>query len=144
MKKRYHWGIVSLLVLSAWMLSACEAEPTGLISSPSPLASFTPTVSSTSTPAQTLSSAQSTPVPTNKPSATKKETQAPTKKTTPAPTKKPATTSKPADVSATVYITDTGKKYHRSGCRYLESSKHAISLEKAKQNGYTPCSVCKP
>ena len=44
----------------------------------------------------------------------------------------------------TVYITNTGEKYHRAGCRYLSKSKIAISLSKAKAEGYTPCSVCKP
>ncbi|MSS63635.1 peptidoglycan-binding domain-containing protein [Velocimicrobium porci] len=44
----------------------------------------------------------------------------------------------------TVYITDTGSKYHRSGCRYLRKSKYSISLSNAKAQGYTPCSVCKP
>ena len=45
--------------------------------------------------------------------------------------------------AATVYITRTGAKYHRSTCRYLNYSKIPIKLEKAKQS-YTPCSVCKP
>ncbi|MBA7713009.1 hypothetical protein ES703_122004 [subsurface metagenome] len=44
----------------------------------------------------------------------------------------------------TVYVTRTGRKYHRSGCRYLRRSKIAISLEDAKSQGYTPCSICKP
>lgn len=44
----------------------------------------------------------------------------------------------------TVYITDTGSKYHREGCRYLRQSCHAISLSSAKASGYTACSVCKP
>ena len=43
----------------------------------------------------------------------------------------------------TVYITRTGKKYHRSGCRYLSRSKIPISLSEAKQR-YGPCSVCRP
>ncbi len=46
--------------------------------------------------------------------------------------------------SYTVYITDTGNKYHRSGCRYLNQSKYAISREDAREQGYTPCTVCKP
>ena len=46
--------------------------------------------------------------------------------------------------STTVYITKTGEKYHRSGCRYLSSSKIAITLATAKARGYTPCSVCDP
>ena len=41
----------------------------------------------------------------------------------------------------TVYITKTGKKYHRDGCRYLSKSKKAISLKDAKRR-YTPCKVC--
>lgn len=43
----------------------------------------------------------------------------------------------------TVYITRTGAKYHREGCRYLRYSKISISIDKAKQ-GYSPCSVCRP
>ncbi|MCJ7586737.1 MAG: fibronectin type III domain-containing protein [Candidatus Aminicenantes bacterium] len=44
----------------------------------------------------------------------------------------------------TVYITNTGTKYHRDGCQYLASSKIAINLLDAKAQGYTPCSVCNP
>lgn len=55
--------------------------------------------------------------------------------------KKPATDSKSTE--STVYITDTGSKYHKSGCRYLRKSKIAISLTDAKKS-YDACSVCKP
>ena len=48
-----------------------------------------------------------------------------------------------ADIESTVYITRTGKKYHRGSCRYLRSSKIPISLTNAKR-GYSPCSVCDP
>jgi competence protein ComEC len=44
----------------------------------------------------------------------------------------------------TVYITSSGKKYHSDGCQYLKKSKTAISLESAKNRGYTPCSKCNP
>lgn len=44
----------------------------------------------------------------------------------------------------TVYITDTGKKYHRDGCQYLRQSQHAISLDNAIAQGYEPCKKCKP
>jgi competence protein ComEC len=47
-------------------------------------------------------------------------------------------------LSVTVYITKTGRKYHRDGCRYLRQSRITITLKDAKANGYTPCSVCKP
>ncbi len=43
-----------------------------------------------------------------------------------------------------VYVTRTGRKYHKEGCRYLSKSKIPIKLSKAKEQGYTPCSVCKP
>lgn len=44
--------------------------------------------------------------------------------------------------SQTVYLTRTGSKYHRAGCRYLHSSSIPVSLSSAKSNGYTACSVC--
>jgi hypothetical protein len=49
-----------------------------------------------------------------------------------------------SDQTQTVYITRTGKRYHRDGCRYLASSRIPISLKDAKANGYTPCKVCHP
>jgi len=44
----------------------------------------------------------------------------------------------------TVYITNTGEKYHVGTCRYLSKSKIAISLSDAKAQGYEPCKVCRP
>lgn len=41
-----------------------------------------------------------------------------------------------------VYVTDTGSKYHRNGCRYLWNSKRKVSLSSAKSFGYSACSVC--
>ena len=46
------------------------------------------------------------------------------------------------DDSPTVYITQTGEKYHKRSCRYLNQSCTPIPLNKAKRNGYDPCSVC--
>lgn len=42
----------------------------------------------------------------------------------------------------TVYITDTGSKYHESWCSSLRKSKHAISLSEAQARGYEPCKNC--
>lgn len=42
----------------------------------------------------------------------------------------------------TVYITDTGEKYHNAGCRHLRKSKHPISLSDAIARGYEPCKNC--
>jgi competence protein ComEC len=44
----------------------------------------------------------------------------------------------------TVYVTRTGAKYHRDGCRYLSRSKIATTLKDAVARGFGPCSVCKP
>ena len=52
----------------------------------------------------------------------------------------PVTDSEPQ--SQTVYITNTGEKYHRAGCQYLRQSQIAISLDDAINQGYTACSRC--
>lgn len=44
----------------------------------------------------------------------------------------------------TVYVTDTGSKYHSYGCQYLRESCHGMTLYQAKQAGYTACSRCDP
>jgi hypothetical protein len=65
------------------------------------------------------------------------------------------TTAPPAEAAAanladpqrnevTVYVTDTGTKYHRAGCVHLRRSSHSLSLSEAKRRGYEPCKVCKP
>jgi len=53
-------------------------------------------------------------------------------------------TPTPQTSTIVVYITKTGSKYHRDGCRYLRSSKISVSLAEAKEAGYNPCSVCDP
>lgn len=49
-----------------------------------------------------------------------------------------------APTQETVYITKTGEKYHKEGCRYLSKSKIPIDLSEAIASGYGPCSVCNP
>jgi len=41
-----------------------------------------------------------------------------------------------------VWATDTGKKYHKEDCRYLENSRHLITLSEAANMMLEPCSVC--
>ncbi len=53
-------------------------------------------------------------------------------------------TADAADGTATVYITDTGSKYHADGCRSLKKSKIATTLQKAVDTGYTACKLCHP
>ncbi len=52
-------------------------------------------------------------------------------------------TASPGD-DAWVYITRTGSKYHKEDCQHLRTSKIQIRLSKAKEEGKTPCAVCKP
>jgi len=47
-------------------------------------------------------------------------------------------------VTEVVYITKTGKKFHKNSCRYLKSSKIKTTKAEAKEAGYTACKVCKP
>lgn len=89
--------------------------------------------------------ASSTPAPTVSPSSTPTPvaTAAPKKVVAAPPVVTPAPAPKQAPQSVTVFITKTGAKYHRDGCRYLSKSRIPISLSDAK-SGYTPCSVCNP
>lgn len=49
-----------------------------------------------------------------------------------------------ADGSTTVYVTKSGECYHSGSCSYLRSSKIAITLQSATDQGYRPCSRCSP
>ncbi len=51
-------------------------------------------------------------------------------------------TSTTQPITTTVYVTKTGKKYHKDGCSSLSKSKIAISLSDAEAKGYEPCSKC--
>ncbi len=70
----------------------------------------------------------------------------PQPKPTPKPTPKPKPQPKPIPkpISQTVYITKSGKKFHRDGCRSLSRSKIQISRQEAIRRGYSPCNTCRP
>lgn len=55
-----------------------------------------------------------------------------------------AISAQPVAASDTVYITNTGAKYHRGSCRHLAKSKIAIKRSDAIKQGYGACKVCKP
>ena len=61
-------------------------------------------------------------------------------------TTKSATSSNKSSTnsSSTVYITNTGAKFHASGCRSLSKSKIPISRSRAISQGYGPCGICHP
>ncbi|MCX8050389.1 MAG: hypothetical protein N3B17_00645 [Chlorobi bacterium] len=42
----------------------------------------------------------------------------------------------------TVYVTNTGVRYHRDGCKWLYRSRRPMTLRQAEEAGYTPCKVC--
>ena len=48
------------------------------------------------------------------------------------------------DKSATVYVTNTGSKYHRGSCSSLRKSKISIGIDTAKAQGYEACKKCNP
>lgn len=43
----------------------------------------------------------------------------------------------------TVYITDTGKKYHAKNCSLAKTGKKGMELAEAKKQGYEACKNCK-
>ncbi|MDR1420978.1 MAG: thermonuclease family protein, partial [Treponema sp.] len=49
-----------------------------------------------------------------------------------------------ADGGTTVYVTNTGTKYHRENCSSLRRSKIAVTLDAAARSGYEPCGICEP
>lgn len=65
-----------------------------------------------------------------------------------APAPAPVTTAQPQSDNngndITVYVTNTGAKYHCNGCSSLRKSKIPISLQDAKAQGYEPCGRCHP
>lgn len=46
---------------------------------------------------------------------------------------------------ATVWVTRTGSRYHRAGCRYLRSGGLPVPLDRVKADGrYRACTRCGP
>ena len=45
------------------------------------------------------------------------------------------------NLAAIVYVTKTGKKYHREGCRYLKSKYKSYTIREAEVLGYTACNA---
>ena len=82
------------------------------------------------------------PPPGSPPPALSRRTPAPAVAT--APRKSPETTDDRAGAGMVVYITKSGKCYHRLGCHHLRKGGIQTTLRDAKKNGYTPCSSCKP
>ena len=43
----------------------------------------------------------------------------------------------------TVYVTESGKKYHAKNCSIIKTGKKGIDLAEAKKQGFEPCKSCK-
>lgn len=56
----------------------------------------------------------------------------------------PMPTDQAMDEQQTVYVTKTGKRYHADGCNGLKKSRIPMTLEQAKEKGYTPHEACHP
>ena len=125
-------GCLLAAVILALLFASCGGGGDDTRPAPTP----TPTVAVTEEP-------QATPAPTATP------TPEPTPTPTPAPTAAPATAPAPAPAAAepqteTVYVTNSGTKYHRAGCSHLKSSKIEMDKDAAIAAGYTACKSCKP
>lgn len=70
--------------------------------------------------------------------------EAPEGATTTAPPAAVQKPTAPAPDADTVYVTRTGKKFHRDGCSYLSRSEIPMARKHAMAQGYTRCSGCKP
>ncbi len=77
-----------------------------------------------------------------KPASSTQKTTGSKSPSTPAVSNSNSSVASTTNTSQTVYITNTGTKYHNSGCRSLSKSKIAISLDDAKAKGYEPCKNC--
>lgn len=141
--------VIFTLILFTCFISGCFAEPIEnreqtVITTQEDETETTETTTQNETSTEVATTETTTTQPTTVenttlPTTTEATTTTQTALTKPSTTK-PSTTS--PDISQTVYITETGAKYHNEGCRFLHDSKIPISLSKAKEMGYTPCSVC--
>jgi micrococcal nuclease len=67
----------------------------------------------------------------------------PTARVAPAAVRATSTRTESSGATETVYVTKTGSKYHREGCRYLARSQIPTPLKDASAR-YGACSVCNP
>jgi hypothetical protein len=104
---------------------------------------------------KTKSTDKATSAPEAKATKAPKTEKAATTAATPTP--KPAksekaATAKPADAKASsaaaaddmVYVTPTGKKFHKQDCPSLKGAGTAMKRSEAEAKGLTPCSKCNP
>ena len=61
------------------------------------------------------------------------------------PTEKDTDSERPSEKvknSSVCFVTSSGTKYHKDGCSYLKKTKTKMTVQEAKDCGYSPCSRC--
>lgn len=137
MKRLY---IILCLIFSLLLFPGCGQKPTPVSTTPQQTTTTTQPAADSSKQSQTVAPASN---------STTASTQQTDSSTNVQPSTKAPETTKPAPApekkqTVTVYVTNTGSKYHSNGCQYLRKSCIPISLDKAKAQGYGPCSKCGP
>lgn len=132
------------LALSLALVSGCAASsssPTSSdsVSAPAPVQPAPPAPVQ---PAPPATDQQSQPAVEQQSQPAVEQQSQPVEPQPAAPVLKSPASTKTSDV--TVYITETGEKYHVGSCRYLSHSKIPIGLSDAQSQGYAPCKVCSP
>ncbi|HCF71894.1 MAG TPA: hypothetical protein DER33_09995 [Syntrophomonas sp.] len=139
-KRRFAVSLVVLFMFVFTALAGCSNNDNKATSTPQ----STPTIQQPATTPTTPPPAEPA-VQSNTPATTNPD-PAPASVQQPSEPAKAVTASPPAQTNkqeVTVYVTRTGEKYHRDGCRYLAKSRIPMSLSAAKRS-YGPCSVCDP
>lgn len=124
---------------SGTIIATSDGENVSFDKGASPIKQNAPPKQETKAEPKKESKAESKPSPKQETKSEPKQEAKPEPKQEAKPAPKPET-----DNVEEVYITNTGKKYHRGNCGSLSKSKIPISLEKAKNQGYEPCKRCHP
>lgn len=142
-------GTVQVTTDGATIAASCDVA--GTVEAGADTKTSVPTLASE---ASAIASANAAAAPAAADAAAAPAAPATTEQVAAAPAAEPEATAPAAEPVAvpaddagddeTVYITDSGKKYHAAGCRYLKHSSHPISKSQAQAEGYQPCSVCNP
>lgn len=139
MKKLFALIFAVAICLAGCASTGEDGSSSSLSSSPSSSTSSHVTSSSASSSSSSIqSSAPSSSAASSKSTVNSSKPAAP-----PSSSAAPAAPAEPEKKSVTVYVTESGKKYHSAGCQYLKKSSIPISLDDAKGK-YSPCSKCNP
>lgn len=144
-----NWQRTLIVVLATIIAtySAAGVQSDSKNKSPTPTPTPISTIEPTEKPDPTVAPTEKpTPKPTDKPTPepTEKPTLEPTPDPTPIPTEKPTPepTEEPEEQSETVWISRTGKKYHRDPTCGNMKNPIESTLDEAIASGRQPCEKC--